>query len=120
MPAFKPDPLSAVNVGKRVANGAEAGRQVTRELLGRKRGAGVNRAVIRPGVEIIEQANVVDIHPNGSFSIWVAPLEACVSQRRREQADVRGARMRSDSIPRPTESFRYGHPRNTRTLRVKC
>src|ERR1700677_4672033 len=102
MPAFKPDPLSAVNVGKRVANGAEAGRQVTRELLRRKRGAGVNRAVIRPGVEIIEQANVVDIHSNGSCSIWIAPRGGSLS------VSAAGSRLMFSELGRGVIGFRVG------------
>ena len=49
-------------MAKRVAHGREAVAEVARELFIAERRAGIQNAVIGPGIEIVEQPKILHVH----------------------------------------------------------
>jgi hypothetical protein len=66
-PAFEPEPFGAVDVRECVAHRAKTGAEIARELLRRQGCTGIERAAVRPGVEIVQLAKIINRHAN-SFS----------------------------------------------------
>ena len=60
MPALEPEPFDEHDMRERIANGWIARTELARELSRRERGAGVENAVVGPGVVIVKKMNVFD------------------------------------------------------------
>src|ERR1017187_7765524 len=56
---------------ERVAHGAEARAEIARELLGSQLRAGIERAMVRPRVVIVQRAKIFGIHAYKLLSDWV-------------------------------------------------
>src|ERR1700721_2162838 len=113
LPTLEPDPFYEHDVRQRVAHRWKAAAEILYELGFGDFGAGFQSATVGPGIEIIEESEIFQVHEivPRRLNLFYNPaglMISCAVSPVRARADSRAARWWNGTTPLRKENFRCG------------